>query len=1224
MEEVEDDYFDVSDEEVADPDDDATMDEPAPAAPSKRRSSAEAFASFRKTRPESDSLGPAFDMQVVDIECQLRPRNAMRDDPDVLSSVRLADMAQDEVEEEGTEDYGFKRKRREYSAANPWNWSVPCMRIYGKLATGHSVCVNTYGFYPIVHLLISCVPSAAVVRELSERTEAALRAADTKQKTRNGSSAKPKNFRYILAYRTRMGYPAYPYVADPICFIEFKLAFPTLTRVFSDYYQNNPTTYLDCVGGEVNTAPYSCLDIVEQFQAQRRIAGFGWVHVRPCGITVKGEDNRVANSYCDYEFDAGLHDVETMQNDDVAPLRVFTYDIECLRTKGMPKPENDAVILIACVCTDYEKGMPVPERTRRVILQYRSALPLPKEQIDEARGDVHMCFTTEEELLDCFGLLVRNYDPDFIVGHNIVNFDTPYVVKRSNVLGERVAQNLGRRALYWGRWSPPREIHKKRKNGETRITTITDTPGRIQLDTLPWIMAIRPLRSYRLGYLSNMYLGDTKADVPYQLINPLWKTSDETRRRLAIYNLKDSVLTAGLCEHKEFAMVISCVEMSRQMRMCAGKLLRSGAQAKVFGNVLEIACAPGFDKDNNPVFFPSERPKTRGKDDKYGGATVLEVSRGFYKDPLFCADFRSLYPSIMLDLNIDWSTVVLMAKYDDLVGKVSPNGVKFVKPEVRMGIIPQMEAKLFAARDAAKAAMKSAKDKDTAKLYDTRQNQIKLIMNSTYGILGASGGRITREELALAVTSQGRRMIAKAKEVAEQAFRAKVVAGDTDSIMVKFPEVKTVIEGFPLLVQLCDTVTKAFAPSYIMLQAEKAMAKALMVNKKRYVYMCMMGPTAPAKLAFKGVEMARRDNCLMVVELMSAVIEELMESGDVKKARAHVDKALRDLMAGKVDISKLVITKSITKEDYKADPVQLIVARRMAARDPSYEYGVGERIPYVIVKRPGKVEADKAEDPLWAITHGMQIDETYYLEHQLSAPIARILMWAMMPSDERKVVEVHEDAIRTAEDRNEGVQEAHKRLDKLLDKMGDKYREILFGAGALAACPRKVTHSKQGIGAFFSPKKKCPVCNSELDDPKKPCPSCTNPKCPNCNGGTHKYGQVCKACAEKFHPCPECGRLTSNGPEPLCFNCALGLCGMCGNPVEGSKLCPRCAEFEGKRAANKAAMRTEDVEDLVAIAAELKNKCDECRGYPSEEINCVARDCPTLYKRATVATKLLK
>ena len=84
-----------------------------------------------------------------------------------------------------------------------------------------------------------------------------------------------------------------------------------------------------------------------------------------------------------------------------------------------------------------------------------------------------------------------------------------------------------------------------------------------------------------------------------------------------------------------------------------------------------------------------------------------------------------------------------------------------------------------------------------------------------------------------------------------------------------------------------------------------------------------------------------------------------------------INDTLRELLGGRVDISDLVITKAISKDEYKGKPAHVAVAEKMKKRDPSYGCGSGERIPFVVTINGGKKLFEKADDPLWVINHGI-------------------------------------------------------------------------------------------------------------------------------------------------------------------------------------------------------------------------------------------------------------
>ncbi|MDR3410015.1 MAG: 3'-5' exonuclease, partial [Formivibrio sp.] len=339
---------------------------------------------------------------------------------------------------------------------------------------GRSVCCNAYGYYPTLHILTSVDPNETLVEQLVDLLETMLAARnkDIRQKR-------------ILAHTIKTGFPMHPYVDKPSDFIELKFSVPYHAKLVAEYLLDNPV--FSGAIGEINVKPFSCLPIVETFQADRFISGYEWINITNWSST-DPEARRCEPSRCDIEIDVNIDNIRPFKDDFIAPQRVFAFDIECAKTIGIPKPDANEVILIACICADYIEGNPTGQR-RRVIFQYGSSDAI--DSIKPENGDLHLHFTgedAEKRLLEAFGDLVATYDPDFLVGHNLINFDLPYVVERANVLDcSENALFLGRRGNY--KYIAPRRYIKERKGGDSREMTTTETPGRIQLDTLTWIQA---------------------------------------------------------------------------------------------------------------------------------------------------------------------------------------------------------------------------------------------------------------------------------------------------------------------------------------------------------------------------------------------------------------------------------------------------------------------------------------------------------------------------------------------------------------------------------------------------------------------------------------------------------------------------------------------------------------------------------------------------------------
>lgn len=148
-------------------------------------------------------------------------------------------------------------------------------------------------------------------------------------------------------------------------------------------------------------------------------------------------------------------------------------------------------------------------------------------------------------------------------------------------------------------------------------------------------------------------------------------------------------------------------------------------------------------------------PVHRGQasDEQFEGATVIEPKRGYYNDPIATLDFSSLYPSIIMAHNLCYTTLL---KYDKQTKNniqsdnitITPNDSKFVKVNIRKGILPEILENLLSARKAAKAELKKETDPLKQKVLDGRQYALKVSANSVYGFTGAQMGKLPCLEIS--------------------------------------------------------------------------------------------------------------------------------------------------------------------------------------------------------------------------------------------------------------------------------------------------------------------------------------------------------------------------------------------------------------------------------------------------------------------------------------------
>lgn len=247
--------------------------------------------------------------------------------------------------------------------------------------------------------------------------------------------------------------------------------------------------------------------------------------------------------------------------------------------------------------------------------------------------------------------------------------------------------------------------------------------GRIQLDMLQVMQRDYKLRSYTLNAVCAHFLGEQKEDVHHSIITELQQGSDETRRRLAVYCLKDAYLPQRLMD--KLMCLYNYMEMARVTGVPFNYLLTRGQQIKVISQLYRKA----LDED---LVIPAMR--SGASDEAYEGATVIEPIKGYYDVPIATLDFASLYPSIMMAHNLCYTTLLKpqtisqLGLKKDVDYEETPTGDCFVKAKHQKGILPIILEDLLGARKRAKADLKRETDPFVKAVLDGRQLALKVCL----------------------------------------------------------------------------------------------------------------------------------------------------------------------------------------------------------------------------------------------------------------------------------------------------------------------------------------------------------------------------------------------------------------------------------------------------------------------------------------------------------------
>ena len=724
----------------------------------------------------------------------------------------------------------------------------------------------------------------------------------------------------------------------------------------------------------------SNIPFVLRFMIDNNIQGACWITIHDLDIVTNTSMlhfacpfNEHMDTYVCNIQDQTFHAISPMVRSQIAELRILSFDIECEGRLGIfPTADQDPVIQIASVISDSMGTV-----LRRVIHTLHSCDPIYNAEV--------FSYETEEELLVAWRDLVVFCDPDIITGYCIVTFDLPYLFGRADALGiSNKFNTLSRIPFFLS--SATKHTFESNQSGARESFTI-DIPGRFIMDMFQFISTNvnYRLRSYSLNAVSLYFLSDQKEDVHYSQITALQKGDATTRRLLAVYCLKDADLPIRLM--KKLMVVPQLIEMSRVTGVPLSFLVNKGQQIKVLSQVARRAF-------NEGILIP-KKIHHDGESEistDFVGATVIEPRVGFYLMPIATLDFASLYPSIMMAHNLCYRTFVPPSRVAEVILKYgeenitrSPNGDVFVKASVCKGLLPCVLEDLLAARKKAKGDMKLAKDPMEYAVLDGRQLALKISANSVYGYTGASTAQMYLKEIAASVTSFGRVMIETTKNFVETNYPpAKVIYGDTDSVMIRFRNdpTMTVGEAMALGRSASERISNELFVKPIKIEFEKIYFPYMLTGKKRYAAMYWASSeTVPDKMDTKGMETVRRDNCLMVSNLMKRVFDFLLKERSVAKAIAEVHTTIAALNTNKIDLSQLVVTKGLKcMKNTKLPHVQ--VALKMKKANSSVVPVLGDRVAYIIVKGPNKSKVyENAEDPIQVMEKGLQIDTDHYMSH---------------------------------------------------------------------------------------------------------------------------------------------------------------------------------------------------------------------------------------------------
>ncbi|KAF5385639.1 hypothetical protein D9757_005457 [Collybiopsis confluens] len=413
-----------------------------------------------------------------------------------------------------------------------------------------------------------------------------------------------------------------------------------------------------------------------------------------------------------------------------------------------------------------------------------------------------------------------------------------------------------------------------------------------------------------------------------------------------------------------------------------------------------------------------------GKKDKYKGGLVLDPRKGLWNSHVLVMDFNSLYPSIIQEYNIDFTTI---NKSDvEEIDAGEEGQLELPGSEVKPGVLPKIIASLVERRKQVKSYMKDRGATATQLAqWEIKQQALKLTANSMYGCLGFEYSRFYARQLAALTTHMGREILQHTKELAES-MQLDVLYGDTDSLFVN-TNTSTLSDALRISNDFKKVVNERYKK--LEIDVDAVFQRLLLLQKKKYAAVKVVNGSQTS-IEVKGLDMKRREYCTLsknvsqyVFTLPSSlryVLEKIL-SGEateivVEQIHDYLTSVGENVRTGTYQVEEYVIHKvidtySITlfttltsassqrlgknPEDYpKAEGQPHVqVALKMKAKGGSAR--AGDVIPYVFClpegEEPAKTaQSDRARHRDEVRRAGLKIDAEYYLSQQILPPVQRL------------------------------------------------------------------------------------------------------------------------------------------------------------------------------------------------------------------------------------------
>lgn len=736
----------------------------------------------------------------------------------------------------------------------------------------------------------------------------------------------------------------------------------------------------------------------------------------PSWLSIKNpEISNPPVSWCKYELIINKPNAQIHVEEEQAPAPEFTLVSLNLRTYFSTKTRHNEIIAISCLVNKSFKF----DKSNEKYDSHFCAITKPP-----SNGDINLPYdfnqtmalkgytktkvfplNSERELLNFFMARFHQIDPDIVVGHDIYDFDYELLLSRFNYYKIATWSKLGR---------------LKRSDLPAKTKEKHNLAGRLVCDIKLSSKELIRAKSYDLTELSAQILRKARFEIDQQNLPNYYATSKQLIRLIDL-TMKDNDLILNIL------LELNALPLALQITNIAGNLLSrtllGGRSERNEYLLLHAFHEKNFicpDKsysssrsqesvvETNEDDGDNEGAKCRvnkfaKRKAAYTGGLVLEPKIGFYNRFILLMDFNSLYPSIIQEYNICFTTVFHRQS------EVSNEEYipELPSPELEPGILPTEIKKLVDSRREIKKLMNQPGISNELKQqYDIRQKAFKLTANSMYGCLGFTFSRFYAKPLAALVTFKGREILLNTKELVEN-IGLDVIYGDTDSIMIltnciDYDDVKTIGS------KIQSEVNRKY--NLLEIDIDGVFRSMLLLKKKKYAALTVQklpNDQLSYSKEVKGLDIVRRDWSMLARNAGQRVLDEILSiDKSVDLIVDNIHQYLRELATkirnDEVPLEEFIISKALTRnpEDYndKKGLPHVAVALRYNSSNISKKLKSGDTVPYIICEDTSEsannnlpaTQRAHHPDQVKENKH-LKVDYKYYFTQQIHPVVTRLV-----------------------------------------------------------------------------------------------------------------------------------------------------------------------------------------------------------------------------------------